>query len=53
MPVHIQELVIRAQIGQDNKGGTGKLVMDEKQRQQLVEQCVEQVIEILRTEKER
>ena len=54
MPIEIKELIIRASVEDQAKKDSGK----EKQQPaeaklQLVEECVEQVLEILRKERER
>jgi hypothetical protein len=53
MPIEVKELVIRATI--DPKGGEAKKGADAatENRQELVRECVEQVLEILRRERER
>jgi hypothetical protein len=51
MPVHIQELIIRATIEQDNAGAGAPA--SESERRRLVEDCVEQVLEILKERKDR
>ncbi len=58
MPVEIRELVIRATIGveADSSGGGERKPVNKKgdqDREALVSECVEQVLEILRKERER
>jgi hypothetical protein len=50
MPIEIRELVIRATV-RDEAGSAGNARGDE--REALVAVCIEQVMEILREEKER
>ncbi|HMB91245.1 MAG TPA: DUF5908 family protein [Rhodothermales bacterium] len=55
MPVEIRELVIRATIDSRGKeggsGGNGQA--SPQQKKEIVEECVEQVLEILRQKGER
>ncbi len=56
MPIEIKELIIRARV--ESHGNTKKSTeANSKQKQkvdpELVEECVEQVLEILRRQKER
>ncbi len=58
MPIEIRELVIKATVesqGQSGGGGgaAGGGGPDAKQRQQIVAECVEQVMEIIRQKSER
>lgn len=55
MPVEIRELVIRAEVG-PRQGETQQSAEDAgagSQREQLVRDCVEQVMEIIRQREER
>jgi hypothetical protein len=57
MPVEILELIVRAHVQESSQGGT-EFAGDEGdtgefQKQQLIEECVEQVLEILRRQQER
>ena len=56
MPIEIRELVIRATVRDDagaaGAGGAGGDARGDE-REALVAECVEQVMEILRAEKER
>lgn len=58
MPVEIMELIVRAHV-QDPASGSSSSGSDESnsdaaaQKQTLVEECVEQVLEILRRRNER
>lgn len=51
MAIEIKELVIRANIRDDAGGGGGGL--DAKTRQQVVKECVDQVMELLKEREER
>ena len=55
MPVEIRELVIRATIDSRGKegGGGGNGQASPQQKKEIVEECVEQVLEILRQKSER
>lgn len=56
MPVEIRELVIRATIdskGKEGGGGSGNGQASPQQKKEIVEECVEQVLEILRQKSER
>ena len=53
MPIEIRELVIRATVRDDTgAAGAGGAVRGDE-REALVAECIEQVMEILREEKER
>jgi hypothetical protein len=53
MPIEIRELVIRATVRDDaGAAGAGDEVRGDE-REALVAECIEQVMEILREEKER
>ena len=51
MPIEIKELVIRAIV--DPEGGGTSAALPEEDRRQLVADCVEQVLDILRRREER
>ena len=54
MPIEIKELIIRATVDPKGEGGsaeTGKA--DSSKKEEIVQQCVEQVLEILRKKRER
>ncbi len=53
MPIEIKELVIRAEVGGKDKTRAPAGRITKEQRQQLVQDCVDQVLEILKKEKER
>jgi hypothetical protein len=55
MPVEIRELVIRATIDSKGKegGGGSNGQASPQQKKEIVEECVEQVLEILRQKNER
>lgn len=51
MPVEIRELVIKATVGSPRTPETGE--SEPRELEEIVATCVEQVLEILRREKER
>jgi hypothetical protein len=53
MPVEIRELVIRATVSAPRAAGAAGTDTHEQEREEIVTMCVEQVLEILRREKER
>lgn len=53
MPVEIRELVIRATVTAPRAVETAGSEAPDQEREELVTICVEQVLEILRREKER
>ena len=53
MPVEIRELVIRATVSAPRAAETASSETPDQEREELVTICVEQVLEILRREKER
>ncbi len=55
MPIEIRELVIKATVESEGQSGgaAGGGGPDAKQRQQIVAECVEQVMEIIRQKSER
>lgn len=55
MPVEIRELVIRAEVDsrQDQRQESGQSPVGASDREQLVRDCVEQVMEIIRQKEER
>lgn len=53
MPLEIKELVIRATIDSDAGGKTESSKKEEVDRDDVVAECVEQVMRILRRERER
>ncbi len=53
MPVEIRELVIRATVSPPNAAETPGTDNRELELEEIVTMCVEQVLEILRREKER
>jgi hypothetical protein len=55
MPVEIRELVIRAEVNprQGEEGQSGQASGAAADREQLVRDCVEQVMEIIRQKEER
>ncbi|GAB5381062.1 MAG: hypothetical protein Alis3KO_05030 [Aliiglaciecola sp.] len=56
MPIEIKELVIRATVGeqQGNKANAAPKAADkEAMKQEIIAECVEQVMDILRRKQER
>ena len=53
MPVEIRELVIRATVSAQPAAETAGSDTHEQELEEIVTTCVEQVLEILRREKER
>lgn len=53
MPIEIKELIIRAEVGSKDKPRAQAGGITKEQRQQMVQDCVDQVLEILKKEKER
>ncbi len=56
MPLEIRELVIKASIDNDKKSGTTGSADNNSNgetRKQIINQCVEKVLEILKDRKER
>ncbi|MBI3047175.1 MAG: hypothetical protein HYY76_02585 [Acidobacteria bacterium] len=53
MPVEIRELVIRATVGAPRAAEAPGTDAHEQELEEIVTMCVEQVLEILRREKER
>ena len=55
MPIEIKELVIRATIGGGGGGGRpkGTKMKEEDAREEIVAECVEQVMKILHMQRER
>ena len=48
MPVEIRELVIKAVIVDDQSGGNGSASDSSKDTQQIIQECVNQVLKILK-----
>ena len=53
MPVEVRELVIKAVVDDQIKKPDSKKKPSEKDSQEIVDDCVEQVLEILKRENER
>ena len=53
MPVEVRELVIKAVVDDQTKKPESQQKPAEKNSQDIIDDCVEQVLEILRREKER
>jgi len=53
MPIEIRELVIRATVDAGEERPERRSASESSDRTELVEQCVEQVLEILRKQGER
>ncbi len=52
MPIEIKELHIKIKVNEGQERGTGG-GMSPKEKQKLVDQCLEQVMEVLEQQKER
>lgn len=52
MPIQIQELIIRATVERDSASTSQSTALRESERRRVIEDCVEQVLEILRSRKE-
>lgn len=53
MPIEIKELIIRATVDDQAKKVQNTRQTSDEEKTELVEECVEQVLEILRRERER
>lgn len=53
MPVEVRELVIKAVVDDQTKSDESKKKPSEEDQQDIVEDCVEQVLEIIKRENER
>ncbi len=58
MPVQIQELVIRATINEDviapaTDNGKNAPAADAKDREEIIHECIERIMELLKTKTER
>ncbi len=53
MPVEVKELVIKAVVDEQTKNEKKKKPSEKIDRDEIIEDCVEQVLEILKKEKER
>ena len=53
MAIEIRELVIRATVASRREGRTASQPPADKDREEIVAECVEQVLDVLRLEKER
>jgi hypothetical protein len=56
MPVEIKELIIRVVVGNQDSASTpqsGKLDIELSDREAIVQECVQQVLRILKKEEER
>ena len=58
MPVEIMELIVRAQVQEGPSSSSSPVATNSQeegasQKQAIIEECVEQVLEILRRQKER
>lgn len=53
MAIHINEIVFKATIQDDKGGKSGGGKFDEKEKQKLMEEMMEQVIEMMRRKAER
>lgn len=56
MPVEIRELVIRATVGNPNQGGSNNATSGEQEavpKEEIVKECISQVMQIINDKKER
>lgn len=58
MPIEIMELVVRASVNstdQSSRAGSESVLatIDETSRQQLIQECIDQVLDVLRERQER
>lgn len=53
MPIEIRELVIKVEVGNDRRPATAQSGSAGRDKQQIVQECVDQVMEILKEKKER
>jgi Family of unknown function (DUF5908) len=53
MPIEIRELVIRARVEPPSSAPSAHAAASEEERRDIVAECVEQVLEILRRREER
>ena len=53
MPVEVKELVIKAVVDDETRKEEKSKPADKIDREEIIEDCVEQVLEILKREKER
>lgn len=55
MPIEVKELIIKARIPETGKGGkqAGGGKMDEEAKDELIMECVEKVLSVLRKKGER
>ncbi|MCP4666063.1 MAG: hypothetical protein GY849_06825 [Deltaproteobacteria bacterium] len=52
MPIQIKELIIRATIGQEGEEGAGAGAAS-SDREEMISECVDQVLKVLESSKER
>ena len=52
MPIVIDEVVISVQVDNRSSGGSNVQPSDNESKKQIVEECVEQVLEILKQQNE-
>lgn len=56
MPVEIRELIIRASVGNPNAGGSNNSTPTDQEampREEIIKECVGQVMDIIQEKKER
>jgi hypothetical protein len=53
MPVEIKELIIKAIVSDDTEGSKSNTSMSDRQKEEIIETCVEQVLDILKDRNER
>ena len=53
MPIEIRELIIKATINDSSDGGTTTQSRGNKEKESIVKECVEQVLQILKDKEEK
>ncbi len=53
MPIEIRELIIKAEVSDQEQSAGSSAKPGKKEKQQLIRECVDQVLEILKKDKER
>ncbi len=54
MPIEIRELIIKAQVANNEEGGRSNAgQLDNNVKQKLVQECVDMVMDIIKNERER
>ncbi len=53
MPIEIRELIIKAEVGNQKESTANTAKLSKKEKQQLIQDCAERVLEILKDKNER